>query len=93
MSELDAEILALVIHRLVFGDSDGKGAASNQTGHYVCHAETARGMDEGLSLDDICASLHLPDELAAKPYLQEFYGKLEWSARAFATGTLGWYGW
>jgi uncharacterized sulfatase len=29
--------------------------------------------------------------LAAKPWLEEFYGKAGWSARAFATGTLGWY--
>ena len=53
--------------------------------------ETANGMDNGLSLDDICASIRLPDELADKPWLQEFYGRVDWSARAFATGILGWY--
>ena len=53
--------------------------------------ETAKGMDEGKSLDDICSDLALPPSLADKPWLQEFYGKLGWSARAFAVGTLGWY--
>lgn len=52
---------------------------------------TVEGMDQGLSMDDIAASISLPPELADKPWLREFYGKIGWSARAFATGTLGWY--
>ncbi len=52
---------------------------------------TAEGMDRGLSLDDIAATITLPDDLADKPWLGEYYGKLAWSARAFAAGTLGWY--
>ena len=52
---------------------------------------TAEGMDTGLSLDDIAASIALPPELAEKPWLREFYGKAAWSARAYAAGTLGWY--
>lgn len=57
--------------------------------HVMRH--TADGMNAGLSQDDIAASLTLPDTLAGKPWLGEFYGKASWSARAFATGTLGWY--
>jgi len=92
MSELGAEILAPGHTMPVFGAAEVRDVLCT-TGEAILHVmrETARGMDEGLSLDDICASLRLPDALAAKPYLQEFYGKLEWSARAFATGTLGWY--
>lgn len=52
---------------------------------------TAEGMDAGTPLDDICAGLALPKQIADKPWLKEFYGKAAWSARAFATGTLGWY--
>ncbi|KPA21649.1 Hydroxyacylglutathione hydrolase [Shimia sp. SK013] len=57
---------------------------------YVMRA-TADGMNAGQSLDDICAAMALPAEIADKPWLKEFYGKATWSARAFATGTLGWY--
>lgn len=57
--------------------------------HVMQH--TADGMDKGLSLDDIATSVVLPAHLAEKPWLKEFYGKLGWSARAFAVGTLGWY--
>lgn len=52
---------------------------------------TADGMDRGMSMDDIAASITLPDALADKPWLGEFYGKIGWSARAYAAGTLGWY--
>jgi uncharacterized sulfatase len=52
---------------------------------------TADGMDAGMSMDDIAASIMLPKDLADKPWLGEFYGNASWSARAFATGTLGWY--
>lgn len=52
---------------------------------------TVQGMDQGLSMDDIVASVTLPPDLADKPWLREFYGKIGWSVRAFATGTLGWY--
>ncbi len=52
---------------------------------------TSDGMNAGLSLDDIAGSIALPEDLADKPWLGEFYGKIAWSARAFAVGTLGWY--
>ena len=52
---------------------------------------TADGMNAGRSLDDIVSALALPEELASKPWLGEFYGKMSWSARAYAVGTLGWY--
>ncbi|MEM7243373.1 MAG: alkyl/aryl-sulfatase [Pseudomonadota bacterium] len=57
---------------------------------YVMQA-TTDGMNQGKSMDDICAEMALPADLADKPWLKEFYGKLTWSARAFAAGTLGWY--
>jgi uncharacterized sulfatase len=53
--------------------------------------ETAAMMDAGKPLDDIAATITLPPELAELPWLGEFYGKIGWSARAFAAGTLGWY--
>jgi alkyl sulfatase BDS1-like metallo-beta-lactamase superfamily hydrolase len=42
-------------------------------------------------MDDIAATISLPDHLVDKPWLGEFYGKLSWSARAYAVGILGWY--
>jgi len=53
--------------------------------------KTAQGLNAGIPLDDIVAEIELPEHLATKPWLKEHYGKLSWSARAYATGLLGWY--
>ena len=92
MAELGPNILAPGHTRPVVGAAQVKDVLTT-TRDAIIHVmrETAKGMDEGRALDDICAELTLPPALAAKPWLQEFYGKLTWSARAFATGTLGWY--
>ena len=92
MAELQAAILAPGHTRVVFGQAQVEEVLTT-TRDAILHVmrETATGMDNGLSLDDICASITLPDHLADKPWLQEFYGRVDWSARAFATGTLGWY--
>lgn len=51
----------------------------------------ADGPDAGLPLDDIVAAAALPEGLADRPWLVEFFGKISWSVRAFAEGTLGSY--
>lgn len=53
--------------------------------------KTTEGLNAGIPLDDIITRLELPEDLSSKPWLKEFYGKLSWAARAYATGTLGWY--
>ena len=92
MADLGADILAPGHTQPVMGAHFVKEVLTS-TRDAILHVMryTADGMDQGLALDDICASITLPDALADKPWLQEFYGKLSWSARAFAAGTLGWY--
>lgn len=92
LADLNAEVLAPGHTRPVFG-ADAVREVLTTTRDAIVHVmqHTADGMDAGLSLDDIVATLALPQTLADKPWLGEFYGKAGWSARAFATGTLGWY--
>ena len=52
---------------------------------------TVNGLNAGQSPDEIVEGLTLPDHLAHKPYLREFYGRLDWSVRAYAAGTIGWF--
>jgi uncharacterized sulfatase len=54
-------------------------------------SETANGMNNGVSIDELAHNIKLPEALANKPYLREFYGKVSWAVRAYATGTLGWF--
>ena len=53
--------------------------------------ETRKGMDAGLTIDELAHTVKLPDELAEKPYLREFYGRVDWSVRAYFVGTMGWF--
>ena len=53
--------------------------------------QTVAGMREGLRPDELVARVRLPPELAANPYLQEFYGTVAWSVRAIYTYYLGWF--
>jgi alkyl sulfatase BDS1-like metallo-beta-lactamase superfamily hydrolase len=54
-------------------------------------AQCVDGMNAGLGWDEIAARVALPPDLAERPYLKEFYGKIAWAARAYCTGTLGWF--
>ena len=92
MAALKPEILAPGHTKPVFGVEKVEEVLTS-TRDAILHVmrHTASGMDHGLSHDDIAATITLPDNLKDKPWLQEFYGRLDWSARAFASGTLGWY--
>jgi len=92
LAALDAEVLAPGHTRPVVGAAGVREVLETTRGA-ILHVmrSTAGGMDAGLSLDDIAASAGLPAELADKPWLKSLYGRPDWSARAFATGTLGWY--
>lgn len=54
-------------------------------------AKTAEGMNAGLTPDELVSYVSLPADLAQKPYLEEYYGTVEWAVRAYFAGTLGWF--
>lgn len=57
---------------------------------YVYH-QTIRGMNAGLTPDELANSVRLPTHLASRPYLAEHYGRVDWSVRAIFAGNLGWF--
>lgn len=56
------------------------------------HDQTIRGMNMGLTLQQITERVKLPEHLAKSPYLKEFYGRVDWSVRSIFSGYLGWFG-
>ncbi len=56
------------------------------------HDQTIRLMNDGLTPDEIVRQVQLPPHLANQPYLQAYYGTVEWSVRAIFNGYLGWFG-
>ncbi len=55
------------------------------------HDQTVRGINQGVDALTLAASIELPPELAAHPWLQPFYGTVPWSVRAIHSGYLGWF--
>ena len=52
---------------------------------------TREGMDAGMTIDELAHSVSLPPELAEKPHLREYYGRVEYAVRAYVVGTMGWF--
>ena len=55
------------------------------------HDQTIQGINRGLTPDELVEVVRLPPGLARHPYLQEHYGKVEWSVRGVFNGYLGWF--
>ncbi|CAF2529773.1 unnamed protein product [Rotaria sp. Silwood2] len=57
------------------------------------HDQTVRFMNKGFSPDEIIGNtlIQLPKRLQEHPYLQEFYGTVDWSIRAIFDRYMGWY--
>ncbi|MGH0029974.1 MAG: alkyl/aryl-sulfatase [Myxococcota bacterium] len=55
------------------------------------HDQTIRGLNQGLTPDELVETVKLPPHLRDHPYLRELYGTVEWSVRAVYDGYLGWF--
>lgn len=53
--------------------------------------ETRNGMDAGKTIDELAHSVQLPPDLAEKPHLREYYGRVDFAVRAYFVGTVGWF--
>ncbi len=58
---------------------------------HAVYMQTIAGMNRGLTPDELVLEVKLPDDLAAKPYLREFYGTIPWAVRSIFAGMLGWF--
>ena len=92
LMEFEPEILAPGHTKALFGAVEIKNILTdyrNAIRHIV--DETRKGMDEGLTIDDLAHRVKLPPELAQKPYLREYYGRVDFAVRAYFVGTMGWF--
>ena len=53
--------------------------------------QTLLGMRQGERPDELAQHVKLPRELAENPYLQEFYGSVEWTVRGIYADRVGWF--
>ncbi len=55
------------------------------------HDQAIRGINQGMTPDELAEHIKLPPHLAEAPYLQPFYGTVAWSVRSVFAGELGWF--
>ncbi|MFK7773766.1 MAG: alkyl sulfatase dimerization domain-containing protein [Saprospiraceae bacterium] len=55
------------------------------------HDQTIRNINKGLTPDELAEKVILPEHLSSSPYLQEFYGRVDWSVKSIFSGYLGWF--
>ncbi len=53
--------------------------------------QTIEGMKRGERPDELARRVKLPPALAENPYLQEFYGGVEWTVRGIYADRVGWF--
>lgn len=92
MRDLGAEVLVPSHTSAVVGE---KAVADVLTAYrdaiqYV-HDQTVRGMNRGLTPDELVETVRLPPHLANHPWLHEVYGTVAWSVRGIYSGLLGWF--
>ena len=74
----------------------GEGNVRDVLTHYSrairhVYEETVLCINEGRTEEEAVQRVRLPDELAGLPYLQELYGRVDWSVRGIYRGMTGWY--
>jgi alkyl sulfatase BDS1-like metallo-beta-lactamase superfamily hydrolase len=78
--------------RPVLGRSDARDALTTyRDGIQSVYDQTLEGIMKGERPDELVARVKLPPRLAESPYLQEYYGTVEWSVRAIYSDRLGWF--
>lgn len=55
------------------------------------HDQTVRGMNKGMTPDELAETVILPDHLQRNEWLKEFYGKTQWSVRTVFDGYMGFF--
>lgn len=86
------EVLAPGHTKAIFGASAIRDVLTDYR-DAICHVtqQTREGIDAGLTIDQLAHRVRLPAELAQKPHLREFYGRVDFAVRAYCVGTMGWF--
>lgn len=92
LMEFNADVLAPGHTKAVVGAAEIKEVLTDYR-DAIAHVinETRNGMDAGATIDELAHTVTLPKQLAEKPHLREYYGRVDWSVRSYCVGTLGWF--
>jgi len=92
MIELGPEYVVPSHTRPVVGGAAARAAlTAYRAGITSILDQTIQGMTQGERPDELVQHVKLPPELAGSPYLQEFYGSVEWTVRGIYADRAGWF--
>jgi alkyl sulfatase BDS1-like metallo-beta-lactamase superfamily hydrolase len=92
LATLGAEHIVPGHTRPVLGAANARDALTvYRDGIKSVYDQTLDGLKKGERPDELVARVKLPPHLAESPYLQEYYGTVEWSVRAIYSDHLGWF--
>jgi alkyl sulfatase BDS1-like metallo-beta-lactamase superfamily hydrolase len=92
MIELDPEYLVPGHTRPIAGGAAVRAALTvYRDGIQSVLDQTIQGMRRGERPDELAQRVKLPPDLAGNPYLQEFYGSVEWTVRGIYADRAGWF--
>jgi alkyl sulfatase BDS1-like metallo-beta-lactamase superfamily hydrolase len=92
MIELGPEYVIPGHTRPVLGGADARAAlTAYRDGITFVLDQAIEGMRRGERPDELVQHVKLPRELAENPYLQEFYGGVEWTVRGIYADRVGWF--
>ena len=92
MIELAPEYVVPSHTRPVLGGRDARDAlTAYRDGIKSVLDQTIDGMKRGERPDELVQHVKLPPRLAENPYLQEFYGGVEWTVRGIYADRVGWF--
>src|SRR5215831_16811618 len=92
MIELEPEDVVPGHTRPVMGSAAARAAlTAYRDGIKSILDQTIAGMKQGERPDELVQHVKLPPPLAEDPYLQEFYGGIEWTVRGIYADRAGWF--
>lgn len=78
--------------RPIIGESNVKETLTNfRDAIDFVLTETLKGMNQGMTIEEVAEAVKLPEKWASLPYLGEFYGTVTWAVRGIYTGYVGWF--
>lgn len=93
MRNLDVEHLVGVHGPPLSGGQEIQTALTQyRDGIQFVYNQTIRGINFGLSPDELVETIVLPDSLAKSPYLKQVYGEIPYYIRQIYNGIMGWFG-
>jgi alkyl sulfatase BDS1-like metallo-beta-lactamase superfamily hydrolase len=92
MIDLEPEYVVPSHTRPVLGNTAARGAlTAYRDGIKSILDQTIQGMKQGERGDELVRHVKLPPLLAENPFLQEFYGGVEWTVRGIYADRVGWF--